>query len=94
MGQTISIPAQYDYTYVHIGIQIPFCQPITYITSGETSPDLVIGRSDNTERIEYRVNETGILEFDDLAENSWRIQFLKNIPMEGIIDIVYDETDI
>lgn len=87
-GQSIEVPADYDYVYVHIGIQIPFRQPIAYITDSVTTPDIELGEMDGG-TIGYRVNETGILEFDELAQNSWRIRFLKDVPMETIIDIAY-----
>lgn len=91
-GDVITIPAQYDYSYVHIGVQIPNRQPIAYLTDSAVTPDLEIGESSGS-TIPYRVNETGILEFDGLAQNSWRIRFLKDIPMESIIDIAYEMTN-
>lgn len=91
-GESFTVPAQYDYTYVHIGIQFPNIQPIAYITDGATTADVEIGEMDGG-TVPYRINETGILEFDGLAQNSWRIRFLKDIPMEGIIDITYTTTN-
>lgn len=87
-GDTITIPAEYDCSYIHIGIQIPKRQPIAYTKETAATPDLEIGEMDGGS-VSYRVNETGILEFDDLAQNSWRIRFLKDVPKETIIDIMY-----
>lgn len=89
-GDVITIPPDYGYTYVHIGIQIPFRQPIAYLTDGPMTPDLEMGESDGG-TVGYALNEKGILEFDELAQNSWRIRFLKDVPMETIIDIAYEE---
>lgn len=83
VGDTISVPAQINYKYVHIGIQIPERQPIAYIKDSPVSVDIEI----NGEM--YRINEKGILEFDNLAEIAWEIRFLQNVPMETIIDIAY-----
>lgn len=82
-GDTISVPAQISYKYVHIGIQIPERQPIAYVKEAPVSVDIEI----NGEM--YRINEKGILEFDNLAEIAWEIRFLQNVPMETIIDIAY-----
>lgn len=90
-GEVITIPAQYDYEYVHIGIQLPHRQPIAYITDSAVTPDLEFG-SDANNMMPYHVNECNILEFDEISQLSWRIRFLKDIPMEGIIDIVYKVT--
>lgn len=85
-GQVITIPAQTDYTYVHIGIQIPKKQPIEYIKEA-IKPDLTING------ISYWVNAHHILEFDGLSELAWNIEFHKNLPMETIIDIIYREAE-
>lgn len=82
-GDTITVPAQQNYKYVHIGIQIPDRQPIAYIKDNIVPVDIEINGT------MYRVNETGILEFDELAEIAWQITFLQNVPMETIIDIAY-----
>lgn len=91
-GDFIEIRAEYDTQYVHIGIQIPYRQPIAYLPEN-TGPDadLEMGEYDSG-RIAYRVNERGILEFDEIVQNSWMIRFLKDMPVETIIDIMYDET--
>lgn len=85
-GQVITIGAETDYTYVHIGIQIPKKQPIEYITEA-IKPDLTING------ISYWVNAHHILEFDELAELAWIIEFHKDLPMETIIDIIYREAE-
>ena len=82
IGDTISVKAQQNYKYVHIGIQIPNRQPIAYIKNSLPVDMEINGNI-------YRVNDTGVLEFDDLAEIAWEIRFLQNVPMETIIDIAY-----
>ena len=91
-GEVIEIEPEYDCTYVHIGIQIPNRQPIAYWNSAY-SPDVELGGVDGS-TIGYAVNEKGILEFDEIAQGSWRIRFLKDVPMETIIDILYSEEEI
>lgn len=81
-GQSISIPAQSTYEYIHIGIQIPERQPIQYWKKS-LQPDVTING------VSYRVNDNGILEFDGLAELAWVIKFEKDLPMTAIIDILY-----
>ena len=81
-GQSISIPAQTTYEYIHIGIQIPKRQPIQHWTK-TIQPDITING------ISYKVNENGILEFDGLAELAWVIRFEKDLPMTTIVDIIY-----
>lgn len=83
-GQTISIPAQQDYSYVHIGIQIPKRQPIALITESAVPIDITFNG------VGYRVNDTGILEFDETAETSIEIKIERDLPWESIIDIGYN----
>lgn len=82
-GQHISIPAQINYTYVHIGIEIPYQEPIVNITSPMT-PDIEVNSKT------YKINNKGILEFDGLAEIAWEIEFLKDAPMESTLEIAYE----
>lgn len=81
-GQRISIPAEINYTYVHIGIEMPYQEPIVNIKS-PINPDIQVNSKT------YRVNDKGILEFDDLAVISWEIEFLKDAPMETTIEVAY-----
>lgn len=81
-GQSMTIPAQTGYEYIHIGIQIPERQPIQYWFN-PLQPDITING------ISYRINENGILEFDGLAELSYIIRFEKDLPMTAIVDILY-----
>lgn len=83
-GQTISIPAQTNYSYVHIGIQIPKRQPIALITEDALDIDLTLNG------VGYRVNDKGILEFDETNETSIDIEIARDLPWESIIDIMYD----
>lgn len=89
-GTIINLPAQTDYSYVHIGIQIPQRSPMSdwaQDTSGINGkypiPDIDING------IKYVVNQNNILEFDGLAELTWNITALKKLPAETIIDIAY-----
>lgn len=90
----ITIDPEYDRTWVHIGIQIPERQPIayTYYTQAPPQPDLSIGELDGG-TISYRVNDTGILEFEEIAQNSWQIRFNRDLPVETIIDIQYQDVE-
>lgn len=81
-GQSISIPAQSTYDYIHIGIQVRERQPIRYWTKSLQADLTINGKP-------FVVNETGILEFDGLAELAWIIEFNKDLPMTTIIDIAY-----
>lgn len=83
-GQTITIPAQIDYTYVHIGFQIPKKQPVK-LTDGTALPvDFTLNDK------KYRVNDTGILEFDETSESSINIKIERDLPWESTIDIAYN----
>jgi len=83
-GQTITIPAQIDYSYVHIGIQIPKRQPIALITETALPIDITFNG------VGYRVNETGILEFDETTETTIDIKIERDLPWESTIDIAYN----
>lgn len=83
-GQTIIIPAQTDYAYVHIGIQIPKRQPIALITETALPVDITFNG------VGYRVNDTGILEFDETTETTIDIKIERDLPWESIIDIAYN----
>ena len=72
--------------YVHIGVQIPKSQPIEYINS--VVPTDVLIETENSAK-EYKVNKTGILEFDANVGNSVKITILRDLPAESIIDLVY-----
>lgn len=86
-GDEITAEARYDYTMVHIGIQIPQRQPIATWKSQEYPPDLTInGKS-------YAVNENGILEFDGTSEISFTVKFNKELPPETILDVIYKSTE-
>lgn len=82
-GQTITIPAQIDYTYVHIGVQIPKRQPIKLIDSVALPVDFTLNG------VSYRVNDKGILEFDETTESSIELKIERDLPWESIIDIEY-----
>lgn len=83
-GQTITIPAQTDYTYVHIGFQIPKRQPVELINTVALPIDFTLNN------VSYRVNNTGILEFDKTTETSINIKIERDLPWESIIDIAYN----
>ena len=83
-GQTITIPAQLDYTYVHIGFQVPKRLPIELIDNTALPIDFTFNG------VGYRVNNTGILEFDETTESSIEIKIERDLPWESIIDIAYN----
>lgn len=86
-GDEVSTEIRYDYTVVHIGVQIPQKQPIRYVRDKAYDGDLMInGKS-------YAVNENGILEFDGTTEIEFKLEFTKKLPPETIIDIVYKSTE-
>lgn len=93
-NDAIRIDPKYDISYIHIGIQIPHRQPIEYPTDRNDSlaTDLRMGE-DDTSTIAYKVNETGILEFDEINQSGWYIAFDKDLPAETIIDIAYQEAE-
>lgn len=83
-GDQLTIPTQVGYTYVQIGIQVPFRQPVSLVTDGPLSPDMSING------VGYRINDSCILEFDEINEISIDIEFLQDMPWETIIDVMYD----
>lgn len=81
-GYSINIPTSYDRTYVHIGIQLPERSPLECLkTAASRDTDIMINGTT------YRVNDRDILEFADMRETSLKIQFLKDMPKEAILDI-------
>jgi hypothetical protein len=76
----------------HIGVQIPNRkQPFFIAPEGSTitfdlSPDFYINRSTNS----YRVNQTGLLEFDDLSLEKCTIYIQRNLGSNALIDIGYE----
>lgn len=86
-GSSFRVGATDARQYVHIGIQITKRQPIRYITDSVVPADIRI--TTNEGESEYRINDTGILEFDGNVGNTVTVTFLRDLPMETIIDIVY-----
>lgn len=90
----IIIRPSYDLSYIHIGIQIPHRQPVEYPTDSSYSLDTDIRMGEDiSSTIAYKVNETGILEFDEINQSGWYIAFDKDLPAETIIDIAYQEAE-
>lgn len=87
-GEVIKAPAETDRIYTHIGIQIPNRESMINLVNSAIPLDIVINE------VQYRINDTGILEFDEMSEISCTIQFLQDMPMETIIDISYKMSDI
>lgn len=93
--------------FVHIGIQLPQCQPLSqnmynvynkYDTSTSfvsystvykqsVSPDVKITLG--TSVMNFYINETGILEFDGSVGTAVTVTFLKDMPAETVVDLVY-----
>lgn len=73
--------------YMHLGIHMPKCEPITNIKENAADPDIQIETANGVHN--YKINATGILEFDANVGNSVKITFLKDLPAECIIDLIY-----
>lgn len=84
-GDIVDIDAETSITYVHIGVQVPDTWPIEYADSERgLSTELSINGTS------YHICDTGILEFDNISETSFTIEFNKDVPWGTIIDFVYD----
>lgn len=57
------------------------------ISKGASIPDIRIETSSGIK--DYKINATGILEFDAEVGNSVKITILRDLPAESIIDLVY-----
>lgn len=84
-GKTFSLPAQMGYRYTHIGLQVPYRQPISLINSAALPIDISING------VQYRVNDKDILEFDGMRETSLEIEIEDDLPWGSIIDIAREE---
>lgn len=88
VGQVITVPAQYDYNYVQVGVQTPQNNGhIQYLNTKKLVPDLKINNQS------YFINYNDILEFDEISEIEMRITFNKSLPADTIIDIAYKVLD-
>lgn len=90
-------------SYVHIGIQIPKRQPIAYseyrwirdennkndLVLFPYKPDYDITITTNESECSYKINETGVLEFDGNFGSKLKITFEKNMPPETTVDVMY-----
>lgn len=111
-SKPIIVEGNPDYTYVHIGIQIPKSQPIvgpkTIVENGTSvKTDQWLGLSKLTPSVRinadnetadgphrFKINASGILEFDGLSEVSWTIRFSEVLPPECIIDIIRKNQEV
>lgn len=57
------------------------------ILRGAATPDVTIETSEGAKQ--YKINATGILEFDANVGNSVKVTFLRDLPAECIVDLVY-----
>ena len=92
-------------SYVHIGIQIPQRQPIAYseyraLNEGKEElllfpqiPDYDITITTNQSEFSYKLNETGILEFDGNFGSKLKFTFEKSMPPETIVDVIYKDAN-
>lgn len=88
-NDNITVAADASYRYIHIGIQIPYREPIAIApTTRALATDLTINGT------HYRVNDKCILEFDDMRETSFDISFDRDLPWGSIIDIAYENTGL
>lgn len=75
--------------YVHIGINIPYSQPLNY-DERENLANIYGLRivQDNSNGSNFRINDNNILEFDGIANSSLTITTKRALPRETIIDII------
>ena len=102
VGQTITIEPVINTTYTHIGIQIPYREPISIQEEQQDeasiTPTTFVANSWRQIKPEapdvsvngktLRINPSGILEHDELGYTNIRIQILRSLPPESIIDVV------
>jgi hypothetical protein len=93
-------------TYKHLGIQIPKRQPIAYnsyraLSEGKASSPvpkhsetlsglLDVDIETTNSAYSYKINEKNCLEFDGNLGNEVKITFLRDMPPETIIDLIYE----
>lgn len=98
VGTTINVPIITNAEYTHIGIQIPKKVPINKIindydeknnvgTTINDDIDINISTSVDLGGCDYRISDTGILEFENLSNNDIIITARRNLPVETIIDV-------
>lgn len=98
----IKVPRITNTEYTHIGIQIPKKVPINKMISDYNynkenniiktiNDDIDINIStigtNNNRGCDYRISDTGILEFENLGDNEIVITAKKSLPVETIIDV-------
>ncbi len=101
-GTIIEVPSITNTEYTHIGIQVPRKVPINKIISDYTynkenditktiNDDIDINISttgtNNNKGCDYRISDTGILEFENLGDNKIVITVKRSLPVETIIDV-------
>lgn len=98
-GTTITVPNITNTKYTHIGIQIPKKTPINKIindyseennitTTINDDVDVNISISAGDDKgCDYRIGDTGILEFENLGNNEVIIRTMRDLPVETIIDV-------
>lgn len=85
--------------YMHIGVQTPYNWPYSWQDSNGNwvSEPLAVSKEENDFKINngtYSIYGNGILEHDcefTFGNNSIKITFSKDFPMETIIDVIYSE---
>ena len=98
VGTTINVPIITNAEYTHIGIQIPKRVPINKIindydgknnvgTTINDDVDINISTSVDLGGCDYRISDTGFLEFENLDNNDIIITAKRNLPVETIIDV-------
>lgn len=98
-GTAITIPSITNTKYTHIGIQIPKKTPINKIINDyseknnitttindDVDVNISISAGDNR-GCDYRIGDTGILEFENLGNNEITIRTIRSLPVETIIDV-------
>lgn len=106
-GVTKTFGAVDGRTYKHLGIQIPKRQPITYssyraLSEGKAASPVPAHSESLSSLLDitietintsysYKISEKNCLEFDSDLGNEVKITFLRDMPPETIIDLIYEE---
>ncbi len=101
-GQTFTLEPIVNTSYFHIGIQVPYREPISILEElqDETSVTPTTFVADSWREInpdppevsingkDLKINPTGILEHDELGYTNLLIKILRDLPKESIIDVI------
>lgn len=92
---TVNGKHTYAYNNVHNG-SIDIIQDVytekSVVKSGDIQPDVLIETDRGSSN--FFINRAGILEFDCNTGSKVKVTFLKNMPPETIVDVVFEEAQI